>query len=108
MLDINVVINVVLSSLKLADFALEKIKGKLSKKEKKQVVQQAERLIMTATDGDVAKYDTAERTAIRRLEPIAHTYKKRRMAAAKKKRAMRKTGSATKKHATKKHATKKH
>ena len=60
----------ILSSLKLAEFAYGKIKGRLTKKQRSEIVKQAEHLIQVANADQIRKYDTAERQNIRGI--VAH------------------------------------
>ena len=53
-----------MASLKLAEFAYGQIKRKLSKKQRNEIVRQAERLIQVASLDEIRKYDTRERRKI--------------------------------------------
>jgi hypothetical protein len=74
-----------LASLKLAEFGFERIKERLSKKQKDQFARQAQHLVQAASMEDIRKYDTSERRRISGLTVPAGKRKARpKVGAAKK------------------------
>jgi hypothetical protein len=49
-------VTTILAGLKLLDFGVEKLKGKLTKKQRQAIARGAENLIRLATDDDVERY----------------------------------------------------
>ena len=86
----------ILSSLKLIEFGYTQLKGKLTKKQRAEIVKQAERLVTIATAEDIQRYDTPQRQQIRTMSAsakkrFAASPGRKRAAAARKSSSVRRT-----------------
>lgn len=65
----------ILSSLKLTEWAFQKIRGAFTARQKQEIVKHAERLIELASMDDIQRYDTPNRKGVRMSAGVADILK---------------------------------